>query len=217
MQVETRVVQAGQEAVRQAATALHSGSLVAFPTDTVYGLAAFPDDRSAVARIYEVKGRSTVNPISLLVADVDDLSQIAVLTETARPLIEAFWPGALTLVLPKKERVRREISPSNTVGVRLPDLPLARDLIRAAGGVLAVTSANRSGEPACLTAEQVLKQLGGQIELIVDGGESSGKIASTVLDCTVSSPVVLRQGTIPENAIRRVLERVPGRQGPARR
>jgi len=196
-----------REAMERAMRVLRAGGLVAFPTDTVYGLAALPTDRAAVARIYEVKGRSTSRPIALLLSDADRLEEVAILPEQARPLVRRFWPGGLTLVLPKTEAVIEEVSAGPTVGVRVPNLKLARDLIQAAGGVLAVTSANRSGNPAALTADDVLEQLGGQIELILDGGRCWGGIPSTVLDCTVWPPAVLRHGAVPESAIQERINR----------
>ncbi|MGD1994915.1 MAG: L-threonylcarbamoyladenylate synthase [Anaerolineae bacterium] len=206
--MKTRVIRAeAPGAIERAVEVLEKGGLVAFPTDTVYGLAAHPDDRRAVAHIYEVKQRSHRSPIALLLSDEASLSRVAVLPEAARPLIRRFWPGGLTLVLPKTEAVSDEISPEPTVGVRIPNLRLAIDLIRAAGGVLAVTSANRSGEPPTLTAEEVENEMGGKIELIIDGGSCWGGVPSTVLDCTVWPPTVLRHGAVPEEAIRSILKR----------
>lgn len=193
-------------AVERAAAVLRAGGLVAFPTDTVYGLGALFSDLSAVARLYEVKGRATDRPIALLLDQADRLPLVAELSDVVSPLARHFWPGGLTLVLPKTDRVSEEISAGPTVGVRVPDLPLARRLIRAAGGVLAVTSANRSGQPPACTAEEVLEQLGGQFDILLDGGRCSG-LVSTVLDCTVWPPVVLRPGVVDEEAIFALLRR----------
>lgn len=205
--MKTEIIGAGAaDALERAVAVLKAGGLIAFPTDTVYGLAAHPLDRAAVARIYEVKGRSSGRPIALLLSDFEGLAEVAVLLPAIQPLVRRFWPGALTLVLPKTEIVLDIICPGPTVGVRMPDLPLARDLIRAAGGFLAVTSANRSGKPAALTAQEVLEQLGGRIELVIDGGPCSGGVPSTVLDCTVWPPAVLRQGAIAEEEIRTALD-----------
>jgi L-threonylcarbamoyladenylate synthase len=206
--VETQVISRGEKgALEQAVAVLRAGGLVAFPTDTVYGLAALPADRDAVVRIYEVKSRSSSNPIALLLSDLDQLAEVAVLLEAARPLARRFWPGGLSLVLPKTEAVPDEVTAGPTVAVRVPDLALARSLIEAAGGVLAVTSANRSGEPAALDAEEVLEQLAGQIELVVDGGRCRGGVPSTVLDCTVWPPAIVRHGAVSEAAIQAVLDR----------
>ena len=203
------------EAIVRAVEVLETGGLVAFPTDTVYGLAAHPDRRRAVVQIYEVKQRSHRSPIALLLSDEGPLSRVAVLPEAARPLIRRFWPGGLTLVLPKTEAVSEGISPEPTVGVRVPNLRLAIELIGAAGGVLAVTSANRSGEPPALTAGEVLEQMEGQIELVVDGGACWGGVPSTVLDCTVWPPEILRHGAVPEEAIRATIKRAEAREHPS--
>lgn len=214
--MKTDVIRAdAPEAIERAVEVLAAGGLVAFPTDTVYGLAAHPENRRAVAHIYEVKQRSHRSPIALLLSDEAPLSRVTIFPEAARPLIRRFWPGGLTLVLPRTEAVSEEISPEPTVGVRIPNLRLAIDLIRAAGGVLAVTSANRSGNPPALTADEVLEEVGGQIELIVDGGSCWGGVPSTVLDCTVWPPAVLRHGAVPEEAIRATLKRAEARDHPS--
>lgn len=205
-ELSTVVLRAGEkDAIERAVAVLLTGGLVAFPTDTVYGLAALPTDPAAVTRIYQAKGRSSANPIALLLSDVEHVQRFAEMPAAAYPLARRFWPGALTLVLRKTAAVRDEVSAGPTVGVRIPDLAFARDLIRAAGGALAVTSANLSGEPAAFTAQEVLDHLGGRIELLIDGGPCTGGIPSTVLDCTVWPPVVLRHGAIHESAIRELL------------
>ncbi|HEY75520.1 MAG TPA: threonylcarbamoyl-AMP synthase [Thermoflexia bacterium] len=202
----TEVIRASEKgAVERAAEVLRDGGLVVFPTDTVYGLAAHPGDRQAVARIYEAKGRNTSRPIALLLSDLEHLPTVAVLPDPILPLTRRFWPGGLTLVLPKTEAVPPVVSPGPTVGVRIPDLDLARAIIRAAGGVLAVTSANLSGQPAALTAQEALEQLEGRVELIVDGGPCQGGVPSTVVDCTVWPPAILREGAIPETEIQAAL------------
>lgn len=207
MRVDTEVIRTGDKgALERAVAVLRAGGLIVFPTDTVYGLAALSTDRNSVARIYDVKGRSVGYPIALLLSDSERVTDVAVFPEQARSLAHRFWPGGLTLVLPKTDAVCEEVSRGPTVGVRVPDLRVARELIRAAGGVLAVTSANRSGEQAALTADQVVKQLGGRVELVMDGGRCRGGIPSTVLDCTVWPPVVLRHGAVREAAIRVALE-----------
>jgi L-threonylcarbamoyladenylate synthase len=199
--VKAEVIHVGNEgAQRRAVEVLKVGKLVAFPTDTVYGLAAFPWHVDAVARIYEVKQRPLDMPIPLLLSDVDRLSRIAAIpTRFKRDynrLIARFWPGGLTLVLPKTEFVPDVISAGSTVAVRIPDLPVARDLIRAVGGVLAATSANISGQVSPVTAQEVEEQLGDQIDLILDGGPCRGGVPSTILKCTSFPPVLLRRGAI---------------------
>lgn len=206
--MQTRVVQAKEEgALEEAISTVRAGGLIAFPTDTVYGLAALPDDPQAVTRIYSVKGRSASNPLALLLSDSILVNRVAIIPEAARPLMRRFWPGGLTLVVLKTPEVSEKVSPGTTVGIRIPNLRLARDLIRAAGGILAVTSANRSGAPSPLTVDDVLEQLEGKIELVVDGGCCWGGVPSTVLDCTVWPPTVLRHGAVPEEAVRRTLDK----------
>ena len=201
--MKTSLIETGSVAGREKALdLLRSGGLVAFPTDTVYGLAAYPWDEAAVERLYRVKERPEDLPIPLLLSDAAQLSQVAVLTERCRVLPERFWPGGLTLVLPKKAAVSGAISERPTVAVRVPDLAWTRDLIRDAGGVLAVTSANISGDPSPVTALQVEAQLGGRIPLILDGGACPVGVASTILDCSVSPPLLLRRGAVGEADLR---------------
>jgi L-threonylcarbamoyladenylate synthase len=193
--------------VTRAAEVLKAGGLVAFPTDTVYGVAALPWNVDAVLRLYEVKQRPSDLPIPLLLSDADQLSRVAVLPGRFRGLLTRFWPGELTLVLPKAESVSDAVSPRSTVATRIPDLSLARQLIREAGGVLAVTSANVSGQPSSITAQEVEGQLGGRIDLILDGGPCRGGVPSTILDCSVSPPLLLRRGAITESDLRAVIGR----------
>jgi L-threonylcarbamoyladenylate synthase len=204
--MRTEVIQVdGEGALHRAVETLKEGSLVAFPTDTVYGVAALPWDVEAVARLYVVKRRPSSLPIPLLLSDADQLHRVATLAPAFVPLAERFWPGGLTLVLPKTEIVPDAVSPGPTVAVRVPDLALARDLIRGAGGVLAVTSANISGCPSPVTAREVEEQLGGRIDLIVDGGPCPGGVPSSLLDCTTSPPKLLRRGAVPDERLRAVV------------
>ncbi len=208
--MKAEVIHAGNEnAQRRAVEVLRAGGLVAFPTDTVYGLAVLPWDTDAVTRLYEAKQRPSDRPIPLLLSDASYLDRVAILSPRLRrqtgQLIAHFWPGALTLVLPKVEALPDVVSAGPTVGVRVPDLPLARDLIRGAGGALAVTSANISGQLNAITAQEVEEQLGDRIDLILDGGPCRGGVPSSVLDCTVSPPLLLRYGVIREAALRAVI------------
>lgn len=187
---------------RRALKVLESGGVVAFPTDTVYGVAANPWDERAVERLYQVKQRPEDLPIPLLLSDATALDQVAVLPERCQALPQRFWPGGLTLVLPKKASVSEAVSARPTVAVRIPDLELARGLIRDAGGVLAVTSANISGASSPVTARDVEAQLGGRIPLILDGGPCQMGVASTILDCSVSPPLLLRRGAVSEADLR---------------
>jgi L-threonylcarbamoyladenylate synthase len=207
MPMQTRIVHIGSEsAQRRAVEVLKAGGLVAFPTDTVYGLAVLPWDSDAVVRMYQVKQRPSDRPIPLLLSDASQLSRVAKLlprfSRQARRLVTRFWPGGLTLVLPKAEIVPDVVSASPTVAVRVPDLALVRDIIRGAGGVLAVTSANLSGQPNPITAQEVEEQLGNQIDLILDGGPCRAGVPSSILDCTVSPPRLLRRGAVSAAALR---------------
>jgi L-threonylcarbamoyladenylate synthase len=177
-----------------AAQLLHDHQLVAFPTDTVYGLGTLAFDGATALKLYVAKERPPEKGIPILIADVADLDQVAVdVPSIAYRLMEAFWPGAVTLVVPKQPHIPIEVSTTNTVAVRMPDLDLARNLIRRTGP-LAVTSANRSAGPNPRTAQEVRDQLEGRIDAIVDGGETPGGVPSTVVDCTQATPVILREG-----------------------
>ncbi len=182
----------------RAANLLRAGELVAFPTDTVYGVAAVLSDPGAIARLYVAKARPPERPIPILLADPADLERVAArVAERVRRLVERFWPGGLTLIVPKGAAVPVQVSPGPTVAVRVPDLALARQLIEAVGTPLAATSANLSGGPSPRTAGQVLAQLGGRIAAVLDGGPCPGGVPSTILDCTVEPPRLLREGAIP--------------------
>jgi L-threonylcarbamoyladenylate synthase len=198
---------ASDRALQLAAALLRSGELVAFPTDTVYGVGAICWNESAVARLYTAKLRSLDKAIPILLADTEDLALVArELPPLAMRLAEAFWPGALTLVVPKGERVPLEVtSGGDTVAVRIPNHDLTRELIRLAGAPLATTSANISGGPSPVTAEEVAAQLAGRIPMILDGGPCPGGAASTVVDVTGPAPRILRPGPITEADILAVL------------
>jgi L-threonylcarbamoyladenylate synthase len=177
-----------------AAQLLREHRLVAFPTDTVYGLGTLAFDGSTALKLYIAKERPPEKAIPILIADISDLEHVALsVPPIAYRLMETFWPGALTIVVPKQPTIPLEVSMTNTVAVRMPNLDLARDLMRLTGP-LAVTSANRSSGSNPRTAQEVLDQLAGRIDAIVDGGETPGGVPSTVLDCTQPTPVILREG-----------------------
>jgi L-threonylcarbamoyladenylate synthase len=200
--VNTEVLPAADpHALRYAVDVLRHNGLVAFPTDTVYGVGAMVSRPEAVQRLYVVKGRSTDKAIAVLVGRLADLATVAAdLTPAAQALARRFWPGPLTLVLTRHPALPSAVSPLPTVGVRLPDHPVTRALLEQIGP-LAVTSANRSGEPSPLTAADVLAQLSGRIELILDGGRVPGGVPSTVVDCSGTTLTVLRDGPITAAAI----------------
>jgi L-threonylcarbamoyladenylate synthase len=183
-------------ALDHAVDVLQHGGLVAFPTDTVYGLAAMPFKAEVVERLFTAKGRNNARAIAVLIGDFAHLKQITFeMGEKAETLARRFWPGPLTLVVLKQPSLPDVLSPDNTVGIRMPDHPVALALLRKIGP-LAVTSANLSGQSNANTAQEVLTQLNGRIHLILDGGRSPGGVPSTVLDCTGSELVVLRPGPL---------------------
>lgn len=184
---------------------LHNGGLVAFPTDTVYGLAALPFQAEFVERLYVAKGRSSERSIAILLGDQSQLKLITKdFGEMAQRLAERFWPGPLTLIVPRLPTLPEVLTSSPTVGIRIPDHPLALALLRQIGP-LAVTSANLSGHSNCNTSQEVLEQLDGRIHLILDGGQTTGGIPSTVVDCTGKEPVVLREGPIRMESVQAAL------------
>jgi len=196
--VKTRLLAADAPgAVEEAATALARGDLVAFPTDTVYGLAAGHDH---LRKLYVAKDRPKDKRIAVLLSDASNLEASAKVTPAARALAARFWPGPLTLVLVAPRR--------GTLAFRVPDHPVARRLIAASGGGLPVTSANRSGQPDARTAEEVLAQLDGRIALVLDGGKTTGGVPSTIVDCTTAEPKVVREGAISAAQIQQTLAKV---------
>jgi len=175
---------------------LRDGGLVAFPTDTVYGVGALVFDEKAVESIYAAKERPVEKAIPVLLGDAEDIGQVAEeIPLFASRLIERFWPGPLTVLVPKKLSVPVVVSATSTVGVRVPDHDVARSLLRVAGP-MAVTSANISSQPSPTTAEEVHQQLGGRIALIVDGGRTPGGVPSTLVDCTGTEIQILREGPL---------------------
>jgi L-threonylcarbamoyladenylate synthase len=187
--------------LKRALEVLGKGGLVAFPTDTVYGVGALAFDRKAVESIYTAKDRPAEKAIPILIGDVEDLGKVCPgLPELALKLAGRFWPGPLTLVVPKHPELSEAVSASGTVGVRMPDHPVARALLRLVGP-MAVTSANISGRPSPIDAKEVFNQLGGRVALIIDGGKTPGGVPSTVVDCVGAEPKILRVGPIPETQI----------------
>jgi L-threonylcarbamoyladenylate synthase len=195
--MKTELISAdASDAIERALGVLRSGGVVAFPTDTVYGVGALITSPQSIARLFEVKGREQTKAIAVLIADASQLELVAShANEAAKKLAARFWPGALTLVLPKLTSLPAVLSPNDTIGVRVPDHAVARGLL-AAAGPMAVTSANVSGGANALNANEVLAQLGGRIELVLDGGQTPGDRPSTVVDMTSDPPRVLREGPV---------------------
>lgn len=185
---------------------LAAGGLVAFPTDTVYGLAALAFDPAGIERLYAVKDRQHTKAIALLLAGPADLPQVASqVSDAAQRLARRFWPGPLTLVVPRRPELPAALTPNDTIGLRVPDHSMTLTLL-AAAGPLAVTSANLSGGPDTLDADAVLAQLAGRIELLLDGGRTPGGRPSSVVDLTGPAPRLLRAGPISETEILAALE-----------
>ncbi len=198
------------EALEDAVKALLQGELVVFPTDTVYGVGALAEDVEAVVQIYEAKNRPRHMAIPVMVAEPERVTAVARLLPGFWALADAFWPGPLTLILPKTEALPPIVAAGgDTVALRIPDHPLALALLRAVGRPLAVTSANRSGHPPALTAKEALEQLEGRVALILDGGRAPGGQPSTILDLTQDPPHILRPGPISEEQIARILQGNP--------
>ena len=184
-------------AIAAVAERLRRGLPVVLPTDTVYGVGVLPFDAAAIDRLYAVKGRPAEKGIPVLLGDVADVAHVAgFIPPAAAALMAHFWPGPLTLVVPRSADLPANLSPDDTVAVRVPDHAVARALIRAAGGAVAATSANVSGQPPARSADEVLAELGGRVAAVLDDGPSPGGVASTVVDCTTERPVVLRVGPL---------------------
>jgi L-threonylcarbamoyladenylate synthase len=191
------------EDLAQAVRVLRAGGLVAFPTDTVYGVGAHAWLPDAVEQLYVAKQRPRDKAIPLLIAGIERLPEVAAgVPEAAYTLARRFWPGALTLVLRRAPRVPDAVtSGQETVAVRAPDHPVVQALIADLDAPLAATSANLSGQPAPDTAQGVLAQLNGRVDLLLDGGTCPGGVASTIVDLTVSPPAILRAGGLSPQEI----------------
>jgi L-threonylcarbamoyladenylate synthase len=203
----TRLVKADRDAIAAAARVLADGGLVAFPTETVYGLGADATNGAAVARLYAAKGRPRFNPLIAHVADFKAVRAVARLDADAELLAGVFWPGPLTLVLPKADGCPvSELATAglDSIAVRVPDHPMALDILKAFGRPVVAPSANQSGHVSPTTAQHVLADLEGRIDLIVDGGPASVGIESTIVSC-LGVPTLLRPGGVPRYAIERVL------------
>ena len=197
MSIRTKMIPADNpEAIPTALEILAGGGTVVFPTDTVYGLASSAFSTAAIEKLFEIKVRERGKPIAVLLGSVDQLGDV---TDQPSPaaiaLAEKHWPGALTLVVPRHPGMPEILSPQPTLGVRIPDHPVALALLQAAGP-LAVTSANLSGEENTVTAQEALSQLDGRVDLILDGGMTPGGVPSTVVDMTGETPRILRQGPV---------------------
>ena len=193
--------------LRRAGEILCRGGLVAFPTETVYGLGGDALNRESSRKIYAAKGRPSDNPLIVHIADMEALPAIVKeVTPEARKIAEAFWPGPLTIILEKSDKVPYETTGGlNTVAVRFPSHPVARKLIEYAGGYVAAPSANTSGKPSPTVAKYVIEDMDGRIDMIIDGGQVGIGLESTIIDLTVTPPQILRPGFVTEAMLQEVL------------
>ena len=199
-----------KEGVKKAAEIIKRGGLVAFPTETVYGLGANGLDENAVPKIYEAKGRPSDNPLILHISKLDEIEDIVKeIPKSALILAEEFWPGPLTMVFKKSERIPyRTTGGLESVAIRMPSNKIARELIEAAGVPIAAPSANSSGRPSPTKAAHVIYDLDGKIDMVIDGGEVDIGIESTIVDVTTEVPVILRPGFITEKMLSEAIGRV---------
>jgi len=204
----TRLVPISESGWQKAAlSVIQSGYLVAFPTDTVYGVGTSAFNNNAVEKIFLAKDRPNDRSIPVLLGDIVDLEKVCTqVSPLAIKLASHFWPGPLTIVVPKHPDIPESVSRSATIGIRIPDHPVAKKLLRITGP-LAVTSANLSGRNNPQSAGDVLEQLGGRIEMIIDGGRVGMGMASTVVNCLGSDPEILREGPISLKQIMAALRR----------
>lgn len=199
-----------EDLLLEAVKVLRAGGLTAFPTETVYGLGANGLDREAARKIYEAKGRPSDNPLILHISAAEEIVPLVCsVPETARKLMDAFWPGPLTMIFPKKDIVPYETTGGlDTVAVRMPSDPVANRLIALAGLPIAAPSANRSGSPSPTTAEHVIRDMNGRIEMILDSGPVGIGVESTIVDVTGDVPVLLRPGAVTMEMLQETVGRV---------
>jgi L-threonylcarbamoyladenylate synthase len=200
--METQIISAKQDhSIQIALDVIRKGGLVAFPTDTVYGLGVNVFNREAIGKLFIAKGRDFNKAIAVLVGNSEQLHTVAMgIPESAMQLAARFWPGALTIVVERSKNLPDNLSLLPTVGVRMPNHPFALELLQSAGA-LATTSANLSGGENTVTAQEVYDQLAGKVDLIIDGGTCPGGVSSTVVDCTSPTLRVLRTGAISKDEL----------------
>jgi L-threonylcarbamoyladenylate synthase len=204
--METKLLNADTPgAIEEAADLLKQGHIIAFPTDTLYGVGVDPFNSAAIEQLYQVKERSAEKGIPILLADMSDLEKVAQnISLLAQSLIEQYWPGPLTLIVPRHPRLPAVISPNEGIAVRIPDHAISRAFIRAAGGIVATSSANHSGEQPARSAADAFRAMNGQISAVLDGGSVQHGQASTVLDCMSDPPQVLREGPVTVKNLLRI-------------
>jgi L-threonylcarbamoyladenylate synthase len=196
-----------EKQIKQAINILKNGGVVAYPTDTVYGLGACMTDINAVDRIFQVKGRPKGMALPVLLADKKQIAEIVTaVTPSAKRLADEFFPGALTIILPKSANVPGIITGGGrTIAFRIPNHPVPLALVNGLGKPIVGTSANLSGQPSALTAAEVRTQIGDKIDMVIDGGKCPGGIESTIVDLSGEKPVIRRQGAITIEKLRKIL------------
>lgn len=204
--MQTEILQPTLENLRRAAELIGRGEIVAFPTETVYGLGADGLNVAACKKIFAAKGRPSDKPLSLLVASLEQVERVAKISAAAEKLFATFCPGALTIILPKNKIVPEFVTGGrSSVGIRIPDNDVALALIKLSGCPIAAPSANLSGMSPPTTAQEVFDNLRGRVEIILDGGQCALGISSTIIDLTTSAPKILRHGAIPAEKILEVI------------
>ena len=195
-----------QDQAEAAASILGAGGVVAVPTDTLYGLAACVFDRPAVRRVFGLKGRAHTAPLPVLLSEADQLTECAVdVPDLTWRLAEHFWPGALTLVLKRADGIPSEVSAGrDTIALRVPAHPVPRAIVSQLGAPITGTSANRTGRPALTTAEEVRREFGEELDMVVDNRDLPAGLASTVLDLSAGTPRIVREGAVPRSDLERV-------------
>ena len=208
--MDTKIIKIDEALISQAGKIIKNGGLVAFPTETVYGLGGDALNRESSKKIYAAKGRPSDNPLIVHIADIRDMDAIVLkVTENALKLAERFWPGPLTMILKKSDRVPLETTGGlDSVAIRMPVHKTAAAFIKAAGGYVAAPSANISGKPSPTSAKYVIQDMDGRIDMIIDGGDSGIGLESTIVDLTGDIPVLLRPGYITVEQLREVLGNV---------
>ncbi|HPD57299.1 MAG TPA: L-threonylcarbamoyladenylate synthase [Smithellaceae bacterium] len=196
-----------EEIISRAAALISRGGVIAYPTETFYGLGADATNEQALSRIFDIKGRAFHNPISVIISAQDDIYPlIKNSTDLADKLMKSFWPGPLTIVFNAAENVSALLTAgSGKIGIRLPGHPLPRLIAEKSGRPLTATSANLSGQPECVTADKVIEQIGVKIDAVIDGGVTPGEKASTIIDITCHPPAVLREGVITKKSLAKII------------
>lgn len=198
-----KILPADPPGIEEAARAILDGKVVAFPTETFYGLGAEAFHRDAVQKVFAIKGREEKNPLLVLIAERDWLPQLVKnIPPPAEALMDHFWPGPLTLIFEASSSILPQVTAgTGKIGIRLSSHPIAQALVRKVGRAVTGTSANRSGRPSTQTAEEVWEALGDCVDAILDGGKTKGGLGSTVLDITSDPPRIVREGAVPRSEL----------------